>query len=120
MNTNMEEFMQLTVRQQEIIDAALALIAEQGIQNLTIKNIAAALKITEPAIYRHFDSKFAILDALLDSFDHGSVSVLGGFRGESAFSAGAYRGFRAGPLPASERASLFVESDVFRGTFPVR
>ena len=68
--------MQLTVRQQEIIDAALALIAEQGIQNLTIKNIAAALKITEPAIYRHFDSKFAILDALLDSFDHGSVSVL--------------------------------------------
>lgn len=76
MNTNMKEFMQLTVRQQEIIDAALALIAEQGIQNLTIKNIAAALKITEPAIYRHFDSKFAILDALLDSFDHGSVSVL--------------------------------------------
>ena len=76
MNANMEEFMQLTVRQQEIIDAALALIAEQGIQNLTIKNIAAALKITEPAIYRHFDSKFAILDALLDSFDHGSVSVL--------------------------------------------
>ena len=107
MNTNMEEFMQLTVRQQEIIDAALALIAEQGIQNLTIKNIAAALKITEPAIYRNFDSKFVILDALLYSF-------------ESAFSAGAYRGFRAGPLPASERASLFVESDVFRGTFPVR
>ena len=40
MNTNMEEFMQLTVRQQEIIDAALALIAEQGIQNLTIKNLS--------------------------------------------------------------------------------
>ena len=75
MNTNLERFMKLTARQQEIIDIALELIAEQGIQNLTIKNIAAALKITEPAIYRHFDSKFAILDALLDSFDHDSVSV---------------------------------------------
>ena len=66
MNANMEEFMQLTVRQQEIIDAALALIAEQGIQNLTIKNIAAALKITEPAIYRHFDSKHEIQAPIYD------------------------------------------------------
>ena len=46
--------MKLTKRQNEIIDTALNLTASGGIQNLTIKNLADALGITEPAIYRHF------------------------------------------------------------------
>ena len=52
--------MQLTTRQKQITQIALELIASGGIQNLTIKNIAAQLKITEPAIYRHFNSKAEI------------------------------------------------------------
>ena len=55
-----------TERQQEIIEIALGLIHEKGIQGLTIKNLAKRLGITEPAIYRHFENKIQILVALLD------------------------------------------------------
>jgi AcrR family transcriptional regulator len=60
---------ELTNRQREIIDASINLIDENGIQNLTIKNLARAMKISEPAIYRHFDSKLDILVAILDDFN---------------------------------------------------
>jgi AcrR family transcriptional regulator len=55
-----------TERQQEIIETALGLINEKGIQGLTIKNLSKRLGITEPAIYRHFENKIQILVALLD------------------------------------------------------
>jgi len=35
---------------------------------LTIKNLAKKIGITEPAIYRHFDSKIHILITILDLF----------------------------------------------------
>ena len=58
----------MTERQNEIIKASITLIAEKGIQGLTIKNLAKAIKVTEPALYRHFENKTAILLAILDSF----------------------------------------------------
>jgi AcrR family transcriptional regulator len=57
-----------TARQKEITEVALELISEKGIQGLTIKNLAKKIGITEPAIYRHYDSKIAILIAVLDLF----------------------------------------------------
>lgn len=57
-----------TERQQEILDVALGLINQSGIQGLTIKNLAREIGISEPAIYRHFESKIQILTALLDVF----------------------------------------------------
>lgn len=62
----MEEMMQKTARQQNIVNEAFTLIANQGIQELTIKNLAKAIGTSEPAIYRHFDSKAAILSAIVD------------------------------------------------------
>ncbi len=61
--------MTLTARQQQIVETAMALIAEKGIQNLTIKNIASRIGVTEPAVYRHFTSKDEIVMTLLDSFE---------------------------------------------------
>ncbi|GAP68117.1 transcriptional regulator, TetR family [Bacteroidales bacterium 6E] len=55
-----------TERQQEIIENALDLINEKGIQGLTIKNLSKRLGITEPAIYRHFENKIQILVSILD------------------------------------------------------
>jgi AcrR family transcriptional regulator len=66
----------LSVRQREIINAAVGLIGESGIQSLTIKNLSGKLDISEPALYRHFNSKFEILDTLLDYFNDGAVAVL--------------------------------------------
>ncbi|MEN8228136.1 MAG: TetR/AcrR family transcriptional regulator [Bacteroidota bacterium] len=57
-----------TARQKEIIEVALELISEKGIQGLTIKNLAKKIGITEPAIYRHYDSKIDILIAVLELF----------------------------------------------------
>ncbi len=57
-----------TARQIEITKVALELINEKGIQGLTIKNLAKKIGITEPAIYRHYDSKTDILIAVLDLF----------------------------------------------------
>jgi len=55
-------------RQQEIIEAAIAIIAENGIQFLTIKNLAKKINVTEGAIYRHFTNKLEILNGILDLF----------------------------------------------------
>jgi AcrR family transcriptional regulator len=57
-----------TERQQQIVETAIKLIADKGIQNLTTKNIAAEIGISEPAIYRHFSSKLEILKAVITNF----------------------------------------------------
>ncbi|MCF8379490.1 MAG: TetR/AcrR family transcriptional regulator [Bacteroidales bacterium] len=57
-----------TERQKEIISVALNLISEKGIQGLTIKNLSKEIGISEPAIYRHFESKIDILIAILEFF----------------------------------------------------
>jgi len=58
----------LTERQTEIIDISIGIIAEQGIQGLTIKNLSKKIGISEPAIYRHFESKTQILLTILNNF----------------------------------------------------
>ncbi|MCF7912820.1 MAG: TetR/AcrR family transcriptional regulator [Candidatus Cloacimonetes bacterium] len=68
--------MVLTERQQQIVDISIELIAQQGIQNLTIKNIARKAGFSEPALYRHFASKFDIVMAMLESFQNISRFVL--------------------------------------------
>ncbi len=57
-----------TERQQQIVETAIKLIADKGIQNLTTKNIAFEIGISEPAIYRHFSSKLEILKAVITNF----------------------------------------------------
>ncbi|MDZ7859190.1 MAG: TetR/AcrR family transcriptional regulator [Candidatus Krumholzibacteriota bacterium] len=59
-----------TKRQQEIINAAIKLISEKGIQQLTIKNLSGEIGIAEGGIYRHFKSKIDILLAILVSFEN--------------------------------------------------
>lgn len=59
---------EITDRQKEIMDVSLQLIAESGIQGLTIKNIANKIGFTESAIYRHYENKIQILIAILDFF----------------------------------------------------
>ncbi len=57
-----------TERQTQIIENSIELIATKGIQGFTIKNLSKSLGISEPAIYRHFESKTAILLNILDTF----------------------------------------------------
>jgi AcrR family transcriptional regulator len=59
---------ELSDRQKEIIDVSLHLIAESGIQGLTIKNLAKKIGFSESAIYRHYENKIQILVAILNFF----------------------------------------------------
>lgn len=67
----------ISERQQEIIEATVELINNKGIQGFTIKNIAKIVGVSEPAIYRHFDSKTAILVTLLDLLKANSSQIYG-------------------------------------------
>jgi AcrR family transcriptional regulator len=57
----------VTDRKKSIVEAASELFSKQGFEGVTIKQLAGACSITEAALYRHYDSKDAIYDAVLDS-----------------------------------------------------
>lgn len=59
----------LTDRQNEIVDAALHLIAEKGMSNFTIRHLSQALNITDAALYYHFRDKLEIVQALVSRFE---------------------------------------------------
>ncbi|MGA1843878.1 MAG: TetR/AcrR family transcriptional regulator [bacterium] len=63
-------------RRNEIINASIELIAQEGIQNLTIKNISRQINISEAGIYRHFMDKHSILMALADDFEDNLMRVI--------------------------------------------
>jgi len=48
-------------RRQNILDAAMALVTEGGLDGLTVGHLARALDYTPGALYRYFDSKEAIV-----------------------------------------------------------
>ncbi len=50
---------------EKIIQEAINLIAQNGYDNVTIRNIAAAVGIKESSIYKHYPSKEAILQKII-------------------------------------------------------
>jgi AcrR family transcriptional regulator len=54
-----------TPRQEEILDRTLELVRESGLANLTMKKVAERMGFTEPAMYRHFPTKQALVLGLL-------------------------------------------------------
>jgi TetR/AcrR family transcriptional regulator, fatty acid metabolism regulator protein len=75
--------MDLTPRQTEIVEAAIQLISERSIQELTIKNLSASLGVTEAALYRHFRGKMEILTAILQMFARQAEQVRKGVEGQA-------------------------------------
>ena len=51
-----------------ITRAGLAVARKEGVQNLTMKRLADKLSVTPMAIYRHFEDKSDLIDAVLDQF----------------------------------------------------
>lgn len=49
-----------------ILDASLALFAQQGFEATSVRDIAAAVGIKAPSLYKHFTSKQAIFDAIVE------------------------------------------------------
>ncbi|NIA05207.1 MAG: TetR family transcriptional regulator [Proteobacteria bacterium] len=86
----------LTVRQEEILTAALEIVAAEGSRALTMKRVARAVGVTEAAIYRHFENKRHLLLALYGYVKELLLSELSPVLAEE--------------LPAPERLALFVET----------
>src|ERR1700709_786186 len=64
----MPESTTTTTRRDELLDIAAKLFAERGFKNTTVRDIADAAGILSGSLYHHFDSKEAMVDELLDSF----------------------------------------------------
>lgn len=54
-------------RKAQIVEEATRLFSRNGFDKVTMKELADACVVTEPAIYRHFPSKDAVYDAVLGS-----------------------------------------------------
>ena len=56
------------LNKQSYIDAALALISEEGFDKVSMRNVAAKLGVSAMAMYKHFPNKEALLSSALDDF----------------------------------------------------
>ncbi len=56
-------------RQKLIIDEAINIIHEKGFEAFSIRELASRVKISEPAIYRHFLNKEDIILGILSKFN---------------------------------------------------
>jgi AcrR family transcriptional regulator len=54
-------------RRQAIIDAAIRLFSEKGFRGTTTRELAAAVGVTEPVLYQHFETKRELYSAILES-----------------------------------------------------
>jgi len=109
---------QLSLRCAQITAAAIALLSEGGTTALTIKNLAKAVGVSEPALYRHFENKQGIFLAILDRLE---AHILGLFEEAvkrqagvldqiQAVYTGLFRSFARQP----ELASVIFAEELFR------
>ncbi len=54
------------IRRAQIAQAALSLVASQGLRAMTVERVARLVGLVPSAIYRHFKGKEEVLDAVLD------------------------------------------------------
>lgn len=56
----------LPLTRSDILDAAMPLLAEHGVDGLTVKSVADALGISSPAIYHYVSNRDELLDRLCE------------------------------------------------------
>ncbi|MDR3316375.1 MAG: TetR family transcriptional regulator, partial [Coriobacteriales bacterium] len=56
----------MSTRQREIIEAAIGLLSEKGLNEVSMRDIAKKLGVQAPAIYWHFKNKAALIDYMAE------------------------------------------------------
>lgn len=56
----------------KIIDAALELMSERGFHAVSTKEIAAKANVSEMTLFRHFNTKLGILEAVVQTYSYSS------------------------------------------------
>jgi TetR/AcrR family transcriptional regulator, transcriptional repressor for nem operon len=65
-----------SVRRNEILDAAQQLIYTKGYEQMTIQDILDNLQISKGAFYHYFESKQALLEAMIERTQQAALDVL--------------------------------------------
>lgn len=60
----MTEKQDTAIRREQIVQATLEVAAEQGVRAVTVKRVAERVGVSPAALYRHFRSKEAVLEAV--------------------------------------------------------
>ena len=55
------------IRRDQVIQAALGLLDQDGLEGLTLRKLALALDVQAPSLYWHFSGKQALIDAIADA-----------------------------------------------------
>jgi len=76
--------LQTRIRREQIAEAALKLVASEGVKRLSIAAVARRVGLVPSGIYRHFKNKDAMLDAVLDLFESRLQANVAAAREESA------------------------------------
>lgn len=63
-------------RREQLLDAALNVIVEQGYEGVSIEAVARAAGVTRPVIYDHFANLEQLLHALIDREEHHALAQL--------------------------------------------
>lgn len=70
----------MKTNKEKILNAALTVFSQKGYEGALLRDISASLGITKPALYKHFESKEALWNAMIDDVERyyrehiGSVS----------------------------------------------
>lgn len=98
-----------------LLDAALAGFSRDGFAGTSIRDLARAAGIRESSVYKHFNSKQAIFDALVERADQRmaqAASQLGATMSSAAQAADTYRGISEDALADMARGLFdFVVHD---------
>jgi AcrR family transcriptional regulator len=63
-------------RRETIIDAAIALFSEKGFRRATIRDLSAAVGVSEPVVYEHFRTKRELYEAIMDRMADAAIEEL--------------------------------------------
>ena len=66
----------MLLRKTNVVDGALALLDTEGLDGLTMRKLGAALNVQAGALYRHYPSKEALLDAMAERLLEGVADPL--------------------------------------------
>jgi AcrR family transcriptional regulator len=79
-----EKKLDTQIRREQIAEAALGLVASQGLRRLSVAAVARRVGLVPSGIYRHFKNKDEILDAVLDRVEQRLLANVKASRDEHA------------------------------------
>ena len=86
------------IRQEQIKKAVLEIIAGEGLHNLSTRNLAKKIGLSEGAIFRHFKTKRDIIKGIMDDVARDLI--------------GALRNIALKPIKAEEKLSQYLCQNV--------